>query len=670
MTGRRARVIVGFLAASALAMLVCGAPATARSVGSLGAARPGAPTFGQVEEIGIASQPFHVVSPVNARFSLQLPASVTSDATMQFLLQRRVANRDSFRAIADRFAEPGVIDTVTIAVRRGVVSGSATSFDVLLNLVDKGTNALTMPQPGVYPLVIRAVGADGALQASVLTFLDRRDATVSATGTPVSVIGILQGPVSHMTDGTIAIDDTTRVIVQQFIEFLRSTRSPLTLQVQPELIEAFATSPDVMDNQQFEQLRAELNGRSIVTSTYLPIDASTMVHDNLSQEFTQQLRLGESVLSKYLPGTVLHRGTWIAAQSIDTPTLEVLRGLGLTTLVLLPGAAGAVEHETSPEILARPSGAANRSTGVLTVDEPLASTIDNAGNDSVRLGVRIAAELLTGRDDLVARGTVESDVRMVVASSFGDVLDGNALAQAIGFLSTSAGMSVQDLGGQAVVNERHPVVNFPKTVDRSLGGLRAAIAQARNELTAIGAMLPQDDERRAWWAGALAAASSDNTSNPAEYVDALRSDMRRVTGAVSLVTPSSITLSSRSGAIRLQIRNNDTAPLTVRVRVSSPKISFTSLPSATQLAPGGTTEVSVPVRARSNGRFSVTIRVVTPNGRVQVVSPGVISVRVTSVAGLGQLVSITLLLVILAWWWSHHRRSLRDEDEDSTVASQ
>lgn len=647
-----------------------GLPVAAGHVPVARTAHPSAPAFVLGEEIVITAQPFHVVSPVNARFSLQLPTSVSADATIQFLLQRRVANRDSFRAIADRFAEPAVIDTVAIPVRRGVESGSVTSFDVLLNTTNTPGNALTMPQPGIYPLTIRAVGADGTVQASVLTFLDRRDATVTANGVPVSVVGILQGPISHMTDGTIAIDDTTRVIVQQFIEFLRGTRSPLTLQVQPELIEAFATSSEVSDNVMFEELRSTLAGRSLVTSTYLPIDASAMVHDGLSNEFTQQLRLGESILAKYLPGTVLHRGTWIAAQSLDTPTLDVLRSLGMKTLILLPGAAGVVEHQVSSEVLARPSGAENRSTGVMTVDEPLASTIDNAGNDSLRVGVRIAAEMLTNRDDLISRGTVGSDIRMIVSSSFGDVLDGNALTRAIELLATTPGVSVQDLGGEAVVNERHPVVNFPKTTDRSFGGLRTAISQARNELAAIGAMLPEEDGRRAWWAGALAAASSENTANPAEYIDSLRSDMRRVTGAVSLVTPSAITLSSRSGAIRLQIRNNDTAPLTVRVRVSSPKIRFTSLPNATQLAPGGTTEVSVPVRARSNGRFSVTIRVVTPNGRVQVVSPGVISVRVTSVAGLGQLVSITLLLVILAWWWSHHRRSRQDTDQDGTVASQ
>jgi hypothetical protein len=218
---------------------------------------------------------------------------------------------------------------------------------------------------------------------------------------------------------------------------------------------------------------------------------------------------------------------------------------------------------------------------------------------------------------------------------------------------------------------------FPEALNRTLGGLKTSIQQARRELDAIQSMLPADDPRRARWLESLAISSSPGVSNTAEFIDGLRSDLRRLTASVSLVTPSDITLSSRTGTVRLQLRNDDDVPVFVRIAVSSPKMQFPQDPDVIELLPGGTTEVQVPVKARTNGRFPVTVRVVTPIGRVQVTSPAVITARVSEVAGLGQLVSISLLLVLLAWWWNSWRRGRRadrgdphDEPPTGTVSAQ
>jgi hypothetical protein len=60
------------------------------------------------------------------------------------------------------------------------------------------------------------------------------------------------------------------------------------------------------------------------------------------------------------------------------------------------------------------------------------------------------------------------------------------------------------------------------------------------------------------------------------------------------------------------------------------------------------------------------VRVVTPVGRVQVASPAVITARVSEVAGLGQVVSVTLLLMLLAWWWNSWRKGRRETQGDPT----
>ncbi len=45
-----------------------------------------------------------------------------------------------------------------------------------------------------------------------------------------------------------------------------------------------------------------------------------------------------------------------------------------------------------------------------------------------------------------------------------------------------------------------------------------------------------------------------------------------------------------------------------------------------------------------------------------------ITARVSEVAGLGQLVSVTLLLMLLAWWWNSWRKGRRDAQGDPSLS--
>jgi len=621
-------------------------------------------------DIGISSQPFHISSPVNARFSLRLPGTVDSGGRVEFRLHRRVASRDSFRAIADHFAEPGIIDSVVIPMSRAVRSSDTTSFDVLINTVKAAANDLYLQQTGIYPLTINAYLADGQLLAGTLTFLDRRDATTPDQNVPTSVFASLTAPASHSDDGTIAIDDQTRIAVQQFTRFLLTVRTPVTLQLQPELLESLANSPDPYDNGLFENLRSVLTGHGITIAPYLPIDVAAFVHDGLGSELTAQIDLGERTLNRLLPGVTIHRSTWVAHDSLDQISVSALSRLGINSFIMLPGSVEETQRESSAGYLSRPSGSANSTMSLISVDEALASTIDSPGDDTVREGIRIAAEVLARRDELVAEGGSPNDIRLMVASSTGDISDPELMASAASRLSNAPGISLQDLGGLQAVNERFPATVFPATTDRTLGGLASPVSQTRRELAAIGSMLPDEDPRRATWNELLAVASAANTANPSNYINSLRSELRRLTSAVTLVTPETVTLSSRNGSIRLQLRNAEDTSLLVRVAVSSPKVTFSAQPDVVELLPGSTTDVKISLRARTNGRFPINVRVLTPGDRVQVVSPAVITARVTAVAGLGQLISITLLLVLLAWWWSSRRRTQRATGAEGTVSDQ
>ena len=70
--------------------------------------------------------------------------------------------------------------------------------------------------------------------------------------------------------------------------------------------------------------------------------------------------------------------------------------------------------------------------------------------------------------------------------------------------------------------------------------------------------------------------------------------------------------------------------------------------------------VGVDVEALSNGKSSVFLRIYAPaeNREVQLVPEVVLTARVNSFAGLGQLITGAGLLLVITWW-AHHARSSR-----------
>ncbi|MEY3290629.1 MAG: hypothetical protein RLY19_720, partial [Actinomycetota bacterium] len=73
-----------------------------------------------VPEIRIVSQPFNILASVNSRFVLDPNLNSIVDRTdrLEFLLHRRVASIDSFRAIANGDVQPGVTDSLIIRLSR------------------------------------------------------------------------------------------------------------------------------------------------------------------------------------------------------------------------------------------------------------------------------------------------------------------------------------------------------------------------------------------------------------------------------------------------------------------------------------------------------------------------------------------------------------------------
>jgi hypothetical protein len=80
-----------------------------------------------------------------------------------------------------------------------------------------------------------------------------------------------------------------------------------------------------------------------------------------------------------------------------------------------------------------------------------------------------------------------------------------------------------------------------------------------------------------------------------------------------------------------------------------------------ELAPNAVTTLDIAVRTRSNGRSPASLDVFTPQGDIQIGERVDLTARVTSLAGVGNLVTGVAILMLLTWWFRHWRRNRRPE---------
>jgi hypothetical protein len=388
---------------------------------------------------------------------------------------------------------------------------------------------------------------------------------------------------------------------------------------------------------------------------------------NLASEFRAQLKFGEQTLNRLLPGVTIQRQTWVATDNIDAPAMSVLKSAGITSVVLLPAAQKLVTSERSLSLLGRATKTGNEMISVVSPLSGVAQIKHAQSAGSERLAYKIAAELLVERDDLLAQENAPTEIKMGVVAPFNDAAESDAVITAARAVSQSGGFSMSDFGGAIVVNPITPAVAFTKNSTLFDTSRTSSIQATRRELDATQSMLSPVDVRRETWPSLFSLGTSTITPSPGAYITALRTAMRATRDAVTVTTPKSVTLSSRTGAIRIQVRNDSDQDLTVRVRLTSAKLTLTDPSRIVVLTKGGTTELNVSATTRASGEIPISIWVSTPEGNQSVVDPITISANVNAIAAYGQFVSVALLLLLFAWWWSNRRSARRERLNATTV---
>ena len=582
---------------------------------------------------------------------------------------------------------PSTVDTVIIDVSdlRDAATGRV-DVAIPIEMGVRTKDALQMSATGLYPVSI-GLQEDKSVTSQIVTFVERLPQDVTSPlpreNLQIALAGTLNSSVSLQPDGTTVVSDETRSIVTDTISALEALpNTPISLSIRPELIDALNNSSDE-DIALLSRLQASTS-LQLLPSTYVDVHPDELVAQQRSDVFTTQLRLGEDVLAAGLPGKSVNRDAWLQTTTLLSEGAQLLRNLGIRTAVLLADSqkttANGISLFAEPTRLVELKLSNSDRMVAAFADIHLSEAITRGSREPVGgaylVAQQILAELKTARSEIIDREETMFGRGLILATDSGEL---PSLALMTALVSTVASqpdmgfVALDDLLGTMTVSVMDglpisfelPVADVPKTqADTSLSEFAARV-------NGFSTMLPDGDERPKLWRRIVnILPASDLTPSQANaYIYAVDTELAAIGG--SIVTPSTttFTLGGRDSSIRLSLRNDNQTDLLVRVNLTSSKLTLPTDDQVVTLPAGTTTLVEIPVTAKSNGRFPVTLQLFTPLGDITVGSPAKFSARVNALAGLGQLFTGIALLLLLSWWIHHLRREhqRRQFDSDDSV---
>lgn len=573
--------------------------------------------------------------------------------------------------------DQSVVDTVRIDLRDTKMRDGTITVRVVVEPQDDDADQLAMPQQGIHPLLI-SVLRDGEPVSRIPTFVERLPwgtTEPKADGVlDVAVVGEVDGRPSLRPNGRTQSDPAVTDELDRITQTLEQLPDlPVTLGLRPELIEGLDRSGVVSNRTLLRELAAAVGERHLLSQPFVGADPSSMVAAGLAESYVDELRRGEDTLGDLFPRAAIVR----SAATIDTPLTDLgadlLRDLGVRNVVLSGDAAPVTddaEGQTSVDDASRATDIALPGGGTLhahVADPELSAMLAEGTGGAILIANHVVARMLLWQREIVAGGGAVDGHSLVLTGPDGslpdvgvlDVLDRHvARDRRLEFTSLDVALGRTDVrteGGTPLIT---PTATAPATDLRDLAG---RLFIARQDVTSTGSMVPRGDERLKRWNDLIAIAPSDALT--VEERDVYFATVAAETGALraAVVPPSetTFTLGGRSGDVSLSLRNDADVALKVVVRMASPKLLFPEGPATVELAPQTTTIVRIPVEARSNNTFPVTVEVLTPSQLLPVTAPVQLTARVTAFTGLGQVVTGAAVLILATWWIRHWRTNRR-----------
>jgi hypothetical protein len=572
-----------------------------------------------------------------------------------------------------RAAMVGAIEAPTVGLvsdpLESIPRDAAGRLDVTIPTVvrraEKTGDNIRLATNGLYAVRVDLRSEKGEVLSRFTTFLVRVDDALLAEPTyPVAIVLSAESPPTLQADGSTDIDTTARQRLRGLTQVLtRNATMPLTLVVRPTLLEGLSRTGLAADGNLVTDAADAVGGRPLVSTTRDRVDPASLVAANLSGDLATQLRSGEDVLVAQLGDVQPSRTVWLGNGVLNDAALGQVRDLGARQIVL-------AQSELVADDAAPVDATAQLATGgdaaplvVAAVDDQLAASLE-PGPDPVLSAYRLVAELVAmdldagaqrGLRGVVIMPTPDWQPDAVFLGTFLDTLAATPLLQAVGLADWFAKVRPANAADGTPVRRLLAPLPVPDLTDQA-----KAVGLTRLGVGVYGSMLGDADAAtlssgsEALLTTSLAADLTNEQR--AGYVTAVGAQLSVLRNAVENVPERRITLAGRHSEIPITLHSKLDKPITVKVRLSSAKLTFPEGDQTVLLE--GTEQLRIPVETRASGTFPVIVQVLTPVGDAEAAPAAQLTVQVPAFSGFG-IVLIVGLLIVLATWWVHHVRSTR-----------
>lgn len=643
--------------------------------GVLGVAAPatlivhtGGAASAAVAGLTVTQQAFTVIDDSAWRVVVAVEGALSDKLNLDVVSHRRVNNRAE---LAD--ATVGRLPETLDRLRFSVVDLPRNSAGRLVVSVPTAANTsapenLLFGSSGIYPITLE-LRAGEELLASTLTFIHRLasddavEATVEGTLQVMNVAALSSAP-ARTANGKSVVSPQFSAQLGDLIEAYGEETSGAFVSLQ-------ADQATVAGAASFAALRDESSRHSFAASTFVPLNPGAMAAIGMGEAFASQMRAGEDAIAAAI-GVAPDRGVIVIDDKLNADGAVLLRDIGVRGAILTPRAVDASGFrglvDSALTYRARASGGSTLL--VQSIDPVYATQLADSTQSTVARAVTVTAGLVLQRDSLLAMGKDLGLVMVALGTVDARPADPAVLQQLFRFVGSSPALKFAAQPRPAATETTGDVLDLSSGTDTSLERTKTLVDELTPRVNNTISMLGDGDPRRADWPAMLTTMLSSRTDPVlnAALEKNLRSATKAVLGSLGLPTAANFTLSSRKAELRLQVRNTSETALRAVVRFRSAKLKFAQPRQVLEVPANASAEVVMAVEARSNGRFPVTVQLLTPRGDLSLGEPVTITANVSAIAGLGQVVTATAMLVLLTWW-AHSWRSRRRRALEAALAT-
>lgn len=620
---------------------------------------------------------------MSLQLSSVLRESIDADTRLVLTSHRPMETREDVRSAA-RGDLPQIIDAVSYSLA-DLVDGSSTlasgriDLTVRTEIGVRSNDALQMSATGVYPLTID-IEQSGQRVLRLISFIERLapNSFSPTADSPIrlALVGKISPSISSaFTEGVGTISDRARRLLSEWTDLLeRRPVLPASIALQPEFLDAIGRSSPVDQELLIRLQRAATF--DVMSTTFVSMDPTDADRHGLSNVFTRQLRLGESTLASLFPARDTVRRSWLVSKPLSSGGARFLADLGFRTLVLTGEGTdieGLDASRTDATRLIELEYSDDGSMMAAIADFDLASALEAGsahpdGGEHL-IAHQILAELRMLRSETSGVGSVADSRALVLSTTAGDMPSPKMVDALVDVVSRDSRFGFTNLDDALMLMiGTEPPERFTLTsrleepssypANAVLG---ATVQSIETTVDAFASALPRTDDRVRTWRRVVDVLP-DNRLSPSARLELTDNIRRQVQDLVANIVPpasTTFTLGGRDSPIRFSIRNDGPTDLEVLVRLRSSKLRLPEGDKIVSLPARTSTSVEFAVSARSNGRFPVSLQLLTPAGDVLLGPPSTLTARVNAIAGLGQLVTGIALLFLASWWANHFRRQYR-----------